>query len=151
MKRQNQLYYENATLLKNALSFFGQWVLQTSDTVCPPAPRFWQNKRHRQTAAASRIITCPPSFSQLFTPWAIFFCRKIELIRYIICSNKKSIIKNSMKDCLNILTTRMGVSAIGTIAVEQFYSFARNQALRAIRVCQVCPRYHPTLFESWQV
>ena len=27
------LYYKNATLLKNALSFFGQWVLQTSEIV----------------------------------------------------------------------------------------------------------------------
>jgi hypothetical protein len=29
MRRQNLLYYENATLLKNALSFF----VQSSDTV----------------------------------------------------------------------------------------------------------------------
>ena len=33
MRRHNQLYYKNATLLKNALSFFGQWVLQTSEIV----------------------------------------------------------------------------------------------------------------------
>jgi hypothetical protein len=33
MRRQNLLYYKNATLLKNALSFFVQSVLQTSDTV----------------------------------------------------------------------------------------------------------------------
>ena len=32
-RRHNQLYYKNAMLLKNALSFFGQWVLQTQDTV----------------------------------------------------------------------------------------------------------------------
>ena len=35
MRRQNLLYYKNATLLKNALSFFVQSVLQTSDTVIP--------------------------------------------------------------------------------------------------------------------
>ena len=33
MRRQNLLYYKNAKLLKNALSFFVQSVLQTSDTV----------------------------------------------------------------------------------------------------------------------
>jgi hypothetical protein len=33
MRQQNLLYYKNATLLKNALSFFVQSVLQTSDTV----------------------------------------------------------------------------------------------------------------------
>ena len=31
MRRQNLLYYKNATLLKNTLSFFCQSVLQTSE------------------------------------------------------------------------------------------------------------------------
>ena len=31
--RGNIVYYKNATLLKNALSFFGQSVLQTSEIV----------------------------------------------------------------------------------------------------------------------
>jgi hypothetical protein len=35
MMLQNLLCYKSATLLKNALSFFGQSVLQTSDTVGP--------------------------------------------------------------------------------------------------------------------
>ena len=33
MRRQNLLCHKSATLLKNALSFFGQSLLQTSETV----------------------------------------------------------------------------------------------------------------------
>ena len=48
MRRQNLLYYKNATLLKNAMSFF----VQSSDTV-----RVWKQEGQKLPNAALKTFT----------------------------------------------------------------------------------------------